>query len=88
MLCGATEGDLAYFWLFCSWGQLNKHCGCRRQEKPVFNKTNYPRLLKINIMELSSLSWAAKMAAALLIYQIRISKTTEVSSVLKDHEWK
>lgn len=88
MLCTAIEGDLAYFWLFYSRGQLNEHCACRRQEKPVLNKSNYPRLLKINIMELPSLSWAAKMVAGLLIYQIRISKNMELSSVLKDHKSK
>lgn len=88
MLCTAIEGDLAYFWLFYSQGQLNEHCACRRREKPVLNKSNYPRLLKINIMELPSLSWAAKMVAGLLIYQIRINKNMELSSVLKDHKSK
>lgn len=39
-------------------------------------------------MELPSLSWAAKMVAGLLIYRIRIRKTTELSSVLKDRESK
>lgn len=88
MLCTAIESDLSYFWLFCSQGQLNKHCACRRQEKLVLNKTNCPRLLKINIIELPSLSRGAKMVAGLLIYQIRISKNMELSSVLKGHKAK
>lgn len=85
MLCTAIESDLAYFWLFCSQGQLNKHCACRKQEKLVLNKSNCPSLLKINIMELPSLSWGAKMVAGLLIYQIRI-KNMELSCVLKGHK--
>lgn len=87
MLCTAIESDLAYFWLFCSQGQLNKHCACRRQEKLVLNKSNCPSLLKINIMELPSLSWGAKMVAGLSIYQIRI-KNMELSCVLKGHKAK
>lgn len=88
MLCTAMESDLAYFWLFCSQGQLNKHCVCRRQEKLVSSKSNCPRLLKITIMELPSLSWGAKMVAGLLIYQIRISQNVELLSVLKGHRSK
>lgn len=88
MLCTAIESDLAYLWLFYSQGQLNKHCACRRQEKLVLNKSNCPRLLKNNIMELPSLSWGAKMVARLLIYQIRISENMELSSVLKGHKSK
>lgn len=88
MLCTAIESDLAYFWLFCSQGQLNKNCAWRRQEKLVLNKSNCPRLLKINIMELPSLSWGAKMVAGFLIYQIRISKNNELLSVLKGHKSK
>lgn len=88
MLCTAIESDLAYFWLLCSQGQLNKHCACRTQEKLVLNKSNCPRLLKINIMELPSLSWSAKMVAGLLIYQIRMSKNMELSRVLKGHKSK
>lgn len=88
MLCTAIESDLAYFWLFCSQGQLNKHCACRRQEKLVLNKINCPRLLKINITELPSLSWGAEMVAGLLIYQTRISKNMKLLSVLKGHKSK